>query len=453
MNSVSKLARPICCEIDSDGRLIRADEALRKLNQRAGGDEGGALAIPALWNLAQLSLKLKMRLSRGVRVADAAENVELWVEAQPKGDVAYLSILSWRTLPTALSADGWFNPDPPVPTIEYPSLQFDTSSRLIRATGTAAEGLSSVDFGQAASTIIYRLFGEDGGTVELVGSIHEQKAFPPLSLKRNLDGKTLLVSGTLIYDSAGASGVYQCRFDEMPETNRAPINTGVNATAGALFGKHLAPVLRQPLGRIIANAETIGSELQGPIRENYALYARDIANAARHLSALVDDLGDLEAVERADFQTAKDKIELGDVARRVAGLLALKAADHSIRISAPPETDKVPAAAEFRRVLQVMLNLVTNAVRYSPDGTDVLIETTSKDDGAYISVSDQGSGIAEEDRDKVFEKFERLGRSGDGGSGLGLYISRRLARAMGGDLTVSKAASGGAQFTLRLPIA
>jgi hypothetical protein len=130
MNSVSKLARPICCEIDSDGRLIRADEALRKLNQRAGGDEGGALAIPALWNLAQLSLKLKMRLSRGVRVADAAENVELWVEAQPKGDVAYLSILSWRTLPTALSADGWFNPDPPVPTIEYPSLYTGCSVRM-----------------------------------------------------------------------------------------------------------------------------------------------------------------------------------------------------------------------------------------------------------------------------------------------------------------------------------
>ncbi len=373
------------------------------------------------------------------------------MEAQPKEGVAYLSILSWRTLPVAFAFDSRFDSGMQAVIADYPSLQFDTASRLIRATGTAAEGLSPADFGTAASTVIYRLFDESDGLTELIGSIHEQKAFPPLPLKRNLDGITLLVSGRPIYDLAGMNNGYECRFAEMAEANNTHIDGAVTATPGALFGKHLAPVLRQPLGRIIANAETIGSELKGPIRENYALYARDIANAARHLSALVDDLGDLEAVERADFQTAKDKIELGDVARRVSGLLALKAADHSIRILTPPDTEKVPAVAEFRRVLQVMLNLVTNAVRYSPDGTEILIEITSKDDGAYISVSDQGDGIAETDREKIFGKFERLGRSGDGGSGLGLYISRRLARSMGGDLTISEAASGGAKFTLCVP--
>jgi len=66
-------------------------------------------------------------------------------------------------------------------------------------------------------------------------------------------------------------------------------------------------------------------------------------------------------------------------------------------------------------------------------------------------VRDQGKGIDPADREKIFEKFERLGRSGDGGSGLGLYISRRLARAMGGELHVENAEDGGAIFTLRLP--
>ena len=209
--------------------------------------------------------------------------------------------------------------------------------------------------------------------------------------------------------------------------------------------------MRQPLGRIIANAETIGSELQGPIRENYAIYARDIANAARHLSALVDDLGDLEAVERPDFKVARDDIELGDVARRVAGLLALKAADHTISIHAPTDDILVPAVAEFRRTLQIILNLVNNAIRYSPDGTHIFIEVCTVGAEAFISVRDQGKGIDPDDREKIFRKFERLGRSGDGGSGLGLYISRRLARAMGGELHVQNAEDGGAIFTLRLP--
>jgi signal transduction histidine kinase len=210
-------------------------------------------------------------------------------------------------------------------------------------------------------------------------------------------------------------------------------------------------VLRQPLDRIVANAETIGSELLGPIRENYALYARDIANAARHLTGLVEDLSDLEAVERPNFSTTKDDIELGEVARRAAGLLALTAADHRMTISLPDEQTHVPAKAEFRRVLQVMLNLTTNAIRYSPDGTEVRVEVGAEDGFAYVSVADQGAGVDAEDHERIFAKFERLGRTGDGGSGLGLYISRRLARAMGGDLTVAAAKGGGAKFTLRLP--
>ena len=231
--------------------------------------------------------------------------------------------------------------------------------------------------------------------------------------------------------------------EEEEYENRKPADT--------LFGHQLGSALRQPLGRIIANAETIGNKLQGPIRENYAIYAKDIADAARHLVALVDDLGDLETVERDDFVTAKDQIELGDIARRVAGLLALKAADFDIRIITPDTEILVPAIAEFRRVLQIVINLVTNALRYSPAGTEVTVSVLKQDSFASLSVIDQGAGIDVSDHNKIFEKFERLGRSGDGGSGLGLYISRKLARAMGGDLTISTAPNGGAEFTLRLP--
>jgi signal transduction histidine kinase len=99
-----------------------------------------------------------------------------------------------------------------------------------------------------------------------------------------------------------------------------------------------------------------------------------------------------------------------------------------------------------------VLNLVTNAIRYAPSGTTVLIETGRSANFALLSVSDQGAGVPFEDRERVFEKFERLGRSGDGGSGLGLYISRRLARAMGGDLICTDSDKGGARFELRLPL-
>lgn len=447
MSAPSKLLRPIYGQVGSDGRLLRADEALARLNQRAGGNEGGLLAIPALANLALLSIRLQMRLSRAVRVADGAENLELWVEVEPEAALAKLAIVSWQILPSAVAPKDVVVD---VSSAQIGVLRFDTALRLVRANGLAAQGLAPTDFGRDGGEVLGTLFEDAPELAVLLEAMSDRAIAGPFAMKRQYDEQYLVLSGRPVLGTDAADG-YELRFEP------ATANGSVNSTAGAsgdqaaLFGKHLAPALRQPLGRIIANAETIGSELQGPIRENYALYARDIANAARHLSALVDDLGDLEAVERADFKTARDQIELGDVARRVSGLLALKAADHSIRVHAPAESDQVPAIAEFRRTLQILLNLVNNAVRYSPDGTEIRIETESVGNAALVSVIDQGAGVASEDREKIFEKFERLGRSGDGGSGLGLYISRRLARAMGGDLTVFEAEGGGARFTLRLP--
>ena len=442
VNTGSHLLRPIFAEVDSEGRLLRADDALARLNRRAGGIEGGMLAIPALARLAQLSIRLQMRLSRAVRVADDTEHLELWVEVEPAEMHAKLSIISWQILPPipkscAVAAD--------TPLANHAGImKFDPASRLVRASGVAGQGLAPADFGRDGREVVCDLFEGGDDLALLLDAFAARVGISARTLKRVFDGRMFAVTGEAVSEH------YQFLFNTIVPSVALPDSQRAEG-AGALFGKHLAPALRQPLGRIIANAETIGSELQGPIRENYALYARDIANAARHLSALVDDLGDLEAVERPDFKTARDHIELGDVARRVAGLLALKAADHSIRIHSPAETEKTPAIAEFRRTLQILLNLVNNAIRYSPDGTDIKIDLAADGEFAVVSVSDQGTGIAPEYHEKIFEKFERLGRSGDGGSGLGLYISRRLARAMGGELSVSTGEGGGAKFSLRLP--
>jgi signal transduction histidine kinase len=219
----------------------------------------------------------------------------------------------------------------------------------------------------------------------------------------------------------------------------------------ATIGRDIAPVLRQPVARIIANAETIRTQLAGPLSEEYSKYAADIASAGEHLLALIDDLADLEVVEADDFSAAPDKIDLADVARRAAGILGVRARERGIEIDAPREGESVPAIGEFRRVLQILLNLVGNAVRYSPEGSQVWLRAEAEDGRARITVADQGEGLSAEQQAKAFDKFERLGRSGDGGSGLGLYISRKLARAMKGELSIDSAPGQGARFTLELP--
>ncbi|QYU69781.1 ATP-binding protein [Leptolyngbya sp. 15MV] len=111
----------------------------------------------------------------------------------------------------------------------------------------------------------------------------------------------------------------------------------------------------------------------------------------------------------------------------------------------------VLAIGEFRRVLQVLLNLIGNAISYSPEGSTVTVRVRRKKEMARISVEDEGPGLSAQQQAAVFDKFERLGRGGDGGSGLGLYISRRLALAMGGTLQVRSKPGEGARFTLALP--
>ncbi len=152
-----------------------------------------------------------------------------------------------------------------------------------------------------------------------------------------------------------------------------------------------------------------------------------------------------------EFQAAPDRIDLGDVARRAAGILGVRAREHGIVLVAPQAGEALPAIAEFRRVLQILLNLIGNAVRYSPANSQVWIRLEEEAGKARLVVADQGPGLSAADQAKVFGKFERLGRSGDGGSGLGLYISRRLARAMGGELSVESSPGQGARFILDLP--
>jgi signal transduction histidine kinase len=97
------------------------------------------------------------------------------------------------------------------------------------------------------------------------------------------------------------------------------------------------------------------------------------------------------------------------------------------------------------------MNLITNAIRYSPEGGMVWIRAVQEGDRACVVVDDQGKGISEADQLRIFGKFERVDPSEPGGTGLGLYIARRLARAMGGDIAVKSAPGEGARFTLSLP--
>jgi signal transduction histidine kinase len=232
------------------------------------------------------------------------------------------------------------------------------------------------------------------------------------------------------------------------------------ASPTRLVGTALTPVLRQPIARIIANAETIRARLAGPLRDEYSDYAGTIASAGQHLSAMLDDLADLEVVETPGFTTASEPVDLTDAANRAAGILGVRAQNRDTALVVSGTQGEAVAIAEFRRVLQILLNLIGNAIAYSPASSTVSITAEAGDAGRVaVWVADEGPGVTPEQAERIFDKFERLGRDAgsakgkDSGSGLGLFISHRLASAMGGRLTVERADGGGALFRLELPAA
>lgn len=454
MNRGIILARAVS---DDEDRLVSADEPLAGLQLRCGGELPGIIAIPPLLEAVRKARRFGLKLARPIQAQDGTEAVSAWVEVEPgagRDAACLITVRNWRTAP--LPAE-----DPDVAlrrrteidrTVAEFHARLDSRQGLLTSESEAAD----LRWLMAATRAGFRKPWTE--FVEIEGDGHRQ----PLHW-RLLDGARLKVEGSQRRWKAAlvpieVPGEEPSGFDLylVPETSLAEFSRTVPGilpvpAESRLIGMDLAPVLRQPIARIIATAETIRTRMAGPLADEYTAYAADIASAGQHLLGLIEDMADLEVVESESFATAPDRIDLAEVARQAAGILGVRARERRITIDAPSPGDSLPAVAEFRRVLQVLLNLVGNAIRYTPEGSQVLIRIDTDGARARVIVADQGQGLSSSDQARVFEKFERLGRSGDGGSGLGLYISRRLARAMGGDLTVESTPGQGARFILEVP--
>jgi len=445
--------------VDANGRLVEAEPRLAALQRAAGGEDGGPLAIPQVAALARLAARLNIAISRPAVAAEGEADLDLWVRAEPGADGVALTVSGWRRRP---------------PRGPAPASHAAREADFLRASAdwmwetdaalriTALSPAAAAAAGQAPNALLgnpltqlFRLAEAGEAELPLLSALAEQRRFEgqPAELRGGRGGTYLLAGIPLIGADGrfagfrGSATALAAGRSDQPARQPAPTPPDTSA-----FGERLDKALRAPLARIVSSAEAIAARDEGALRRDYAGYADDIASAGRHLLALVDDLVDLQAIERPDFAPEKEEIDLADVARRAAGLLAVRAAGRRVRIDAPAPGEALPAWGAFKRALQIVVNLLANAIRYSPEGGMVWVRTDREGDLVALIIADQGKGVAEEDQARIFEKFERVDPTEPGGTGLGLYIARRLARAMGGDISVDSARGQGARFTFTLPV-
>lgn len=185
---------------------------------------------------------------------------------------------------------------------------------------------------------------------------------------------------------------------------------------------------------------------------------RLITRAGRRMFRLIEDLLDLNRFEQGQLQLETEVLELQPLLAELTAEFAQKASDKQQRVLFEPGPEDVRVQADAQRLRQVLENLVSNALKFSPPGTEVWLRQQRQDGRIIVAVEDRGPGLSAEDQARLFQKFVRLSArpSGDEhSSGLGLYIARQLIEAMQGTIACRSplGPEGGACFSISLPIA
>jgi len=219
------------------------------------------------------------------------------------------------------------------------------------------------------------------------------------------------------------------------------------------FVSNVTHELRTPLTAIRGFAETLQ---EGALDDSDTArhFVGIIQKESEHLGRLIEDLLDLSRIESGKFRMQKEPLQLTVLAADTVGRLAPRAQNQGVALRIEIPDDLPVVNADHARIAQVLLNLVDNALKYTPSGGSVTVSATDAGPNLRISVADTGAGIPKADLPRLFERFYRVDKARSrmtGGTGLGLSIVKHIVEGHGGKITVESDLGRGATFTFTLP--
>lgn len=250
-----------------------------------------------------------------------------------------------------------------------------------------------------------------------------------------------------IRDQADAATAERTRLLE--EAHRAAVRAETEQLRNALLSS-VSHDLRTPLAVVTGATSAL---LDHPPREEQArrVLLETARDEAERLNRLVRNLLDMTRLEAGALRVKKELQPLEEVVGAALNLLEDRVRDRPLDARIPPDLPLVPIDSVL--LAQVLINLIENATRHTPQGTPIDIAAAQRDGYVEVEVSDRGPGIAPADAERVFDKFQRLRETEGGGVGLGLTICRGIVRAHGGNIWVEPRDGGGASFRFTLPLA
>ena len=434
---------PVRGRLDGHDRLISADPDLVSLQTEAGSHIGSELALPQILSIARLARKLGVPIYRNAIAAGAEHDVELWVRATPEGEEVSLLLERWIGRSAAAPRLGTLVPHEQHIEIGAAPEEWAANEDLsiVSISSGLAEKLGTTPeeaIGKPLTRFLKLEENEGGELPLLVAATSRTEFYGQRARPRRGSEEVLILRGVPVSSPEGRFAGFQGEaVGESSQVQPGPVD------AAAQLDEIIDEALRSPLDRIIQSADRIVQQSEGPLRGDYADYASDIAAAARHLLSVIRSMN-------GEGEQDRNRVDLVALSTEAIGLLEPTARARHVTLVSEPSR-QVPAHGDSRGVIQILVNLLGNAVRHSPEGSTVTITFDRSDGFARAHVADQGPGIASEDQQRIFERGESAGNAG--GSGLGLAIARRLAQSMGGDVSLESELGQGARFTLSLPSA
>ena len=243
------------------------------------------------------------------------------------------------------------------------------------------------------------------------------------------------------------------------ELERANEELRWSAAAKDRFFASVSHELRTPLNAILGYNALLLDGVVGQVPPESQAFLQRAQRATNNLLFLVNDVLDLSKMEAGKLELVIQPVSLYEVVDEAMSTVEPQAREKGLVVAVTPAVPLPPVSADADRVRQILVNLLSNAIKFTDQGTVSVSIARVEDAGggearrwAELRVSDTGPGIAPEDRERIFHEFEQVsGAAARGGTGLGLPISRKLARLLGGELRVESQPGRGSTFILRLP--
>jgi signal transduction histidine kinase len=220
------------------------------------------------------------------------------------------------------------------------------------------------------------------------------------------------------------------------------------------FLANMSHELRTPLNAIIGFSEVLGERMFGELNEEQEEYLKDIHASGQHLLSLINDILDLSKIEAGRMELELTDFNLPATLDNALTLVRERAGRRGIALHLTVDERLTQIHADERKVRQVVLNILSNAIKFTPEGGRIDVRAVPRDEAVEVSVSDTGVGIAPEDQEAIFEEFQQVGTSDKKveGTGLGLALSRKFIELHGGRIWVKSQVATGSTFTFTIPM-